>query len=135
MRSCCVFDSARLSLPLLAVYFPSHHLIHLLSLQLLLPRCGGQIPCVLPLMRTTSAPLPSTTFSQVMSPTTTTSRRPIEPYILESSGETGFLNSHDAASCRRAFHSHDGDLSSSQSFSVGNVRLRRLASDEFGSLV
>ena len=37
MRSSCVFDSPRLSLPLLAVHFTSYHLFHLLCLQLLLP--------------------------------------------------------------------------------------------------
>ena len=79
MRSCCVFDSPRLLIvPLLAVHFLSHRLLHLPDLQLLLPRCGGQIPCALQLMRAW-APLPSTTLSQVMSPTTTI------PYIQESS--------------------------------------------------
>ena len=63
MRSCCVFDSPRLSLPLLVVHFPSHRPLHLPGLQLLLPRCGVQIPCALSLMRTL-APLPSTTLSQ-----------------------------------------------------------------------
>ena len=63
-----------------------------------------------------------------------------EPYIQESSGENGSLNSHDleyddymafssplftqeredAASRRRAYHSHDEGLSSSQSSSVGH---------------
>ena len=60
IRLCCVFDSPRLSLPLLAVHFLSYRLVHLPSLQLLLPRCGGQIPGALPLMRTL-AHLPSTT--------------------------------------------------------------------------
>ena len=45
MRTCCVFDSPRLSLPLLAAHFRSYRLFHPPSLQLLLPRCGGQIPC------------------------------------------------------------------------------------------
>ena len=40
MRSCCVFDSPRLSLPLLAVYLLSYRLVHPLGSQLL-PRCGG----------------------------------------------------------------------------------------------
>ena len=63
MRSCCVFDSPRLlTIPLLAVHFLSYRLVHLPSLQLFLPRCGGQIPCALLLMRTL-APLPSTTLS------------------------------------------------------------------------
>ena len=62
----------------------SYRLVHLPNLQLL--GCGGQRPL---------APLPSTTLSQVMSPTTTTSRRLPEPYIQKSSGENGSLNSHD----------------------------------------
>ena len=45
--------------------------------QLHLPGCGGQIPCAHPPMRTLAL-LPSTTLSQVMSPTTTTSRRLID---------------------------------------------------------
>ena len=75
VRSCCVFDSLRLlHFPPLAVcvlsyrpVFPPGHHLHP-------PRCGGQIPCAFLLMRTL-APLPITTLSQVMSPTTTTSRR------------------------------------------------------------
>ena len=67
MRSCVCSDSLRLlHFPLFAVLPPAH--------QLHLPGCGGQIPCALQLMRS-FAPLPSTTLSQVMSPTTTTSRR------------------------------------------------------------
>ena len=65
MRSCCVFDSPRLlPFPLLAVCLLSYRLFHLLNNQLLLPRCGGQIPCAIPLMRTL-APLPSTTLSHL----------------------------------------------------------------------
>ena len=72
MRSCCVFDSPRLfHFPLSAVYL----LFYRLYLLGLLQQCGGKIPCALLLMRTL-APLPSTTLSQVMIPTTTTSRRP-----------------------------------------------------------
>ena len=64
MRSCCVFDSLRLlHLPLLAVYLLSYRLVFLPGHQLHLPRCGGQIPCALQLMRSL-APLPSTTLSQ-----------------------------------------------------------------------
>ena len=75
MRSCCVFDSLRLlHFPFFAVHLLSYHPVFLPSHQLHLPRCGGQIPCALLLMRTL-APLPSTTLSHVMSPTTTTSRR------------------------------------------------------------
>ena len=77
MRSCCVFDSLRLlNFPLLVVHLLSYHLVFPLGHQLHLPRCGGQIPCALQLMRTL-APLPSTTLSHVMSPTTTNSRRPL----------------------------------------------------------
>ena len=77
MRSWCgCSDSPRLSLPLLAVPLLSYRPVHPLDSQLLLPRCGGQISCALSLRRTL-APLPSTTLSQVMSPTTTTSRRPL----------------------------------------------------------
>ena len=47
---------------LLAVHLPSYRLFYSLGGQLLLPRCGGQIPCALSLMRTL-APLPSTTLS------------------------------------------------------------------------
>ena len=79
MRSCCVFDSPRLlHFPLLAVYLLSYRTVFPPGHQLLLPRCGGQIPCALLVMRTL-APLPSTTLSQVMSPTTNTSRRPLKP--------------------------------------------------------
>ena len=129
MRSCCVFDSPRLlHFPLLAVYLLSCRPVFPPGHQLLLPRCG-QIPCALPPMRTL-APLPSTTLSQVMSPTTSTSRRLLN---LESTGEHGSLNSHDLAPSawrslhhcsprsekmqrggRRAYHSHDEGLSSSQ---------------------
>ena len=60
--------------PLSADHLLSYHPVLPPAHQLHLPRCGGQIPCALSLMRTL-APLPSTTLSQVMSPTTTTSRR------------------------------------------------------------
>ena len=64
MRSCCVFDSLRLlHFPLLAVYLPSYRPVFPPGHQLHLPRCGGQIPCALQLMKTL-APLPSTTLSQ-----------------------------------------------------------------------
>ena len=64
----CVWIPRRLSLPLLAVHFPSCRLVHLPGLQLLLPGCGGQIPCTLSLKRTL-APLPSTTLSQIQTRT------------------------------------------------------------------
>ena len=63
MRSCCVFDSLRLlHFPLFAVHLLSYHPVFLPSHQLHLPRCGGQFPCALQLLRTL-APLPSTTLS------------------------------------------------------------------------
>ena len=75
MRSCCVFDSLRLlHFPLFAVHLLSYHPVFPPGHQLHLPRCGGQIPCALSLMRSLAL-LPNTTLSQVMSPTTTTSRR------------------------------------------------------------
>ena len=53
MRSCCVLDSPRLFLRLLADYLLSYRPVHLPCSQLLLlPRCGGQIPCALSLMTT-----------------------------------------------------------------------------------
>ena len=72
--SCCVFDSPRLSLPLHAVCLLSHRLVHPLGLQLLLPRCGGQIPCALSLMRTLTL-LPRTSLPHVTSHTATSSQR------------------------------------------------------------
>ena len=64
LRLCCVFDSLRLlHFPLFAVYllsccpvFPPGHQLHL-------PRCGGQSPCAIQLMRTL-APLPRAALSQ-----------------------------------------------------------------------
>ena len=53
MRSCCVFDSLRLlHFPLLRVYLLPYRLVFISDHQLHLPRCGGQIPCALLLMRT-----------------------------------------------------------------------------------
>ena len=75
MRSRVCSDSLRLlHFPLFAVHLLSYHLNLPPAHQLHLPRCGGQIPCAHSLMRTLAL-LPSATLSQVMSPTTTTSRR------------------------------------------------------------
>ena len=53
MRSCGCSDSPRLLLfPLFAVHLLSYHPVFPPALQLHLPRCGGQIPCALQLMRT-----------------------------------------------------------------------------------
>ena len=63
MPSCCVFDSPRLlHFPLFAHHLLSYRLVFPPGHQLLLPRCGGQIPCAYLPMRT-FAPLPSTTLS------------------------------------------------------------------------
>ena len=63
MRSCCVFDSLRfLHFPLFAVYLLSYRPVFPSGHQLHRPRCGGQIPCALQLMRTLAL-LPSTTLS------------------------------------------------------------------------
>ena len=63
MRSCCVFDSLQLlHFPLFAVCLLSYHPVFPPGHQLHLPRCGGEIPCALQLMRAL-APLPSTTLS------------------------------------------------------------------------
>ena len=64
MRSCCVFDSLRLlHFLVFAADFLSYRPVFPPGQQHHLPRCGGQIPCALQLMRTL-APLPSTTLSQ-----------------------------------------------------------------------
>ena len=64
MRSCCVFNYPGLfHFLLLAVHLLSYRPVFPPGHQLLPPRCGGQIPCALPLMRTL-APLPSTTLSE-----------------------------------------------------------------------
>ena len=89
MRSCCVFDSPRLSLPLLAVYLLSHHSVHLPGLMI------------------TLAPLPSMTLSQVMSPTTTTSRRPLNCTSRNPPARTGprmTLSTMTSPSAWRSLH-------------------------------
>ena len=99
-----------------------------------------KFPCALSLMRTL-APLPSATLSQVMSPTTTTSRRLLSPNIQESSVENGSPNDfefddviigkasplytqerEDDARRGRAYHSQEEGLSSSQSWQNGETR-------------
>ena len=63
MRSCVCSDSPRLlHFPFFAVHLLSYHPVFPPGHQHHLPRCGGQIPCALSLMRTL-APLPSTTLS------------------------------------------------------------------------
>ena len=80
---CCVFDSLRLlHFPLFAVYLLSYRPVFPPGHQLLLPRCGGQIPCALQLMRTL-APLPSTTLSH---------RSPLSQGTGGRSGHTSVAN-------------------------------------------
>ena len=156
MRSCCAFDSLRfLHFPLFAVYLLSYRPVFVPGHQLHLPRCGGQIPCALQLMRTL-APLPSTTLSPVMSPTTTTSRRLLNRTSRNPQVRTGprmtsstmtspsafSLTSplftqgrEDDATRRRAYHSHDEGLSSSQSSSFVGHRTGRPVVEQFGSLI
>ena len=71
LSDCSLFDDSTFLFP---HHLLSYHLVLPSAHQLHLPGRGGQIPCALPLMRTLT-PLPSTTLSQVMSPTTTTSQR------------------------------------------------------------
>ena len=56
-------DLRILHFPLFAVYLLSYRPVFPPGQQHHLPRCGGQIPCALQLVRTL-APLPSTTLSQ-----------------------------------------------------------------------
>ena len=78
MRSCYVFDSLRLlHFLLFAVCLLSYRFFFYLSdVQLYLSWCEGRISYELSPMRIL-APLSSTILSQFMSPTTTTSRRPL----------------------------------------------------------
>ena len=86
MRSCCVFDSLRLlHFLLLAVYLLSYRPVFPPGHQLLPPRCGGQIPCALQLMRTL-APLPSTTPLTGYEPNDHHISETTEPHIQESTG-------------------------------------------------
>ena len=66
MRSCVCSDSLRLlHFPLSADHLLSCHPVFTPAHQLHLPRCGGQIPCALSLMRTLAL-LPSTTLSHTV---------------------------------------------------------------------
>ena len=155
MRSCVCSDSLRLlHFPLSADHLLSYHPVLPPAHQLHLPRCGGQIPCALQLM-TTLTPLPSTTFSQVMSPTTTTSRRPLNHTSRNPRSRTGPRMTSstmtspsarrslhrssqervDDSSRRRAYHSQDEGLSSSLSSSVSQDRTVRPVFNQFGSLI
>ena len=65
---CLILFDFSIFLSLLSIFSPIV-LSFLLAISNHLPRCGGQIPCALQLMRTL-APLPSTTVSQMASPKT-----------------------------------------------------------------
>ena len=152
--SCVCSDSLRLlHFPLFAHHLLTYHLVLPSARQLHLPRCGGQIPCALSLMRTLAL-LPSTTLSQVINDYHITEAT--EPYIQESSVENGSPNDveyddatigkvlssplftqegEDAASRRRAYHSQEEGLSSCLSSSVSHDRTRRPVADQFDSLI
>ena len=93
-----------------------------------------------------------------MSPTTSTSQRPLNYSVRSPPATTGPLNLHDLefddytigmalssplftqeredpASRRQSYHSFDESLLSSQSSSVGHFRTGRPVFDEFGSLI
>ena len=113
--------------------------------------CVGQIPCAHQLMRTL-APLPSTTLSQVMRPTTTTywtvhpgilRRERVPEWLLSTMTTPSAWRSLHHCSPRsekmmRAVdevnHSHDEGLSSSQSSSVGH-RTGRPVVEQFDSQI
>ena len=139
-------DSLRLlHFPLSADHLLSYHPVLPPAHQLHLPRCGGQIPCALQLMRTL-APLPSTTLSQVMSPTTTTSRRLLNPTSRNprsSKGSPSDFDYDDVTICkalsgacrRRADHSQEEGLSSFLSSSVSHDRTARPVVKPFDSQI
>ena len=156
MRSCCVFDSPRLS------FSSSCCLYSLLS------SCSSTWSSASSsaMWRTNSLCTPANedlcTLAQYdpltgYEPNDYHISETTEPCIQESSGENGSLNSHDlehddyrhgalfttvhpgarkdAASRRQAYHSPDEGLSSSQSSSVGLVRTGRLVADQVDSLI
>ena len=93
----CVFDSLRLFFLLVAVHFLSYRLVHLLGSQLLLPRCVWT-----DILRTSA----DEDFGTLAEYDPLTGYEPnfindyhisetSEPYIQESFGENGSLNSHD----------------------------------------
>ena len=139
LSDCSLFDDS-IFLSVLTV-FSLIHLVLPSARQLHLPGCGGQIPCALPPMRTL-APLPSTTLSQVMSPTTTTSRRlmnttprnPRSRTDLEYDDVTIGKALSDACR-RRADHSQEEALSSCLSSSVSHDRTGRPVVCSFDSQV
>ena len=135
-----------LHFPLSADHLLSYHLVLPPARQLHLPGCGGQIPCALSLMRTL-APLPSTTLSQVMSPTTATSWRLLnltsrnprsndDATIGKALSSPLFTQEREDDACRRrAYHFQDEGLSSSLSSSVSQVGTGRPVVKPFDSQI
>ena len=132
--------------PLPSYCFPPGH-------QLLLPRCGGQIPCAQD-FGTLAEYDPLAGYE----PSDYHISETAEPRLQESTGENGSLNSHDFeyddytigmalssplftqereddASRRRAYHSHDEGLSSSQSSSSVGHRAGRPVAEQFDSQI
>ena len=151
MRSCVCSDPLRiLHFSPSADHLLSYHPVLPPAHQLHLPRCGGQNPCALSLMRTL-APLPSTTLSQVMSPTTSTSRRLLNRTSRNPQARTGprtrmTMTSPSARrslhhcsprseKMMRAYHSQEEGLSSSLSSSVSHDRTGRLVVKPFDSQI
>ena len=151
--SCVCSDSLRLHFPLFVHHLLSYHPVLPPAHQLHLPRCGGQIPCALSLMRTL-APLPSTTPLTGCEPDDCHIMEATEPYIQESSVENGSPNDveyddatigqalssplftqerEDDACRRRAYHSQEEGLSSSLSSSVSHDRTGRPVVKPFDS--
>ena len=151
MRSCRGFDSLRLSLLLLAVYLLSYRLVHRLVHPLGLSASSSTMWRTSTLCTLDNEDLG--TFAEYdpltgYEPNDCHISETTELYIQESSGEKGSLNWHDfeyddytigmtlssplftqeredSASRRRAYHSLDDGLSSSQSLSVGLARTGR----------
>ena len=105
--SCVCSDSLRLlHFPLFAHHLLSYHPVLPRAHQLHLPPCCGQIPCALSLMRIL-APLPSTTLSQVLSPTTATSWRLLNSTSRNPRSRIGprmTLSTMTSPSVRRSLH-------------------------------
>ena len=112
-----LFDTSN-SLLLLPHHLSDHPVLPT-ARQLQLPRCGGQIPCALPLR--TLAPWPITSLPQVMSPTTTSSQR-----LVSNTPKQLYPDDFDYDACRRrGDHSEEDGLSSCLSSSVSYDRTGR----------
>ena len=157
MRSCVCSDSLRLlHVPLSADHLLSYHPVLPPAHQLHLPRCGGQIPCALSLMRKDLGTLAEYDPLTGYEPNDYHISEATEPYIQESSVENGSPNDfeyddvtigkalssplftqerEDDASRRRAYHSQDEGLSSSQSSSVSHDRTGRPVVKPFDSQI